>query len=135
MTTKHMTEAQKVRLVRNSLLVAGHEMGAEGDHWPVIKSTIQSIEKDWENLQTERNVYAEMRTHIGKALADLEKALPLCPVDVRPQMNKMMEELWELYEAQFSRVDESSITVSEGEMPVYIKRAKTIIKTLGADDE
>jgi len=135
MTTKYMTEAQKVRLVRNSLLVAGHEMGAEGDHWPVIKSTIQSIEKDWENLQTERNVHAEMRTHIGKALADLEKALPLCPADLRSEMNKMMEEAWEIYEAQFSRVDENSITVSEDEMPVHIKRAKTIIKTLGAEDE
>ncbi len=135
MATKQMTDAQKVRLVRNSLLVAGHEMGAEGDHWPVIKSTIQNIEKDWEDLQTERSVHAEMRTHIGKALADLEKALPLCPADLRPEMDRMMEEVWEIYEAQFSRIDESSITVSPEKMPAYIKRAKAIIKTLETNDE
>ena len=41
-----------VSLVRNALLVAGHEMGANGDHWPVIKSTIHSIMKDWEDLKS-----------------------------------------------------------------------------------
>ena len=35
-----MTDDQAVNLVRNSLLVAGQEMGHDGDHWPVIKSTV-----------------------------------------------------------------------------------------------
>ncbi len=66
MTAQATTETQMVGLVRNALLVAGQEMGADGDHWPVINSTIHSIAKDWENLQIERNVHTELKTHLAK---------------------------------------------------------------------
>jgi len=50
-TTKPMPEEQMVHLMRNALLVAGHEMGADGDHWPVVKATIHSLMKDWEDFE------------------------------------------------------------------------------------
>ena len=71
-TTKPMPEEQMVHLVRNALLVAGHEMGKDGDHWPVVKSTIHSLMKDWEDLKVERNVHAELKKHVYAQLDEME---------------------------------------------------------------
>ena len=64
-----MTEEKMVTLVRNALLAAGHEMGKNGDHWPVIKSTIEKVMKDWENLKIERDITAELKEKFGDTVS------------------------------------------------------------------
>ncbi len=135
MTAKQMSEEQMVNLVRNALMVAGTEMGAEGDHWPVIKSTVYNIMKDWEDLKIEQRVHDEIGAQISIALKDLEKSVKECPAEIKPEMDKMMQELSDLYDAEFTPTDESKIIASADEMPLHIKRAKEIIKTLEGDDE
>jgi hypothetical protein len=135
MPDKQMSEEQMVRLVRNALLVAGTEMGEQGDHWPVIKSTVHGIMKDWEDLKIERNVHAEIKAQISIALADLEKSLASCPDDLKPEMKKMMRELQEIYAAQFTDTDESKIIANDDEIPIHVKRAKAIVKTLEGQDD
>ena len=131
MTAKISTEEQMVGLVRNALLVAGHEMGDEGDHWPVINSTIASIMKDLEALQTELNVSAEIKIHFGEIIRKLEEGLHLCEAELRPEAEKLVKNLREIYEARFAPMDMTTIEVpADMEIPVHIKRAEAIIKTL-----
>ncbi len=131
MDAKTLNEGQMINLVRNALLVAGHEMGEDGDHWPVIKSTIHQIMRDWENVQIERNTDAEMKIHLYQQLAIMERGLPDCAPDVQADLAPRLKELREIYDAYFSAVDEKVEDFSEQESPLYVQRAEAIVTALG----
>jgi thiamine pyrophosphate-dependent acetolactate synthase large subunit-like protein len=128
-----MTEAQAVNLVRNALLVAGQEMGREGDHWPVIKSTVLQIMKDHENLQIERNVSVELEKHCRDVLKEMEKSIEHCPLEMLNEAKAAMKDLWEMHNAYFQPIDHTMFVVCDDDIPIHIKRAETIISTLGGD--
>ena len=134
-TKQHISEAEAVMLVRNALLVAGQEMG-EGDQWPVIKSTINDIMQDYENLQIERNVNSEMKKHLYEQLEEMERILPTCPKDEQAEVAPLLTELREIYDAHFSEIDESKIVAEEENIPEHAKRASLIMSQLmEAEDE
>ena len=135
MTAAQTTETQMVGLVRNALMVAGQEMGAQGDHWPVINATIHSIMKDLEQVQITRNVREEMRTHLYEQLVIMDKAIVNCTAEVQQNIIPKLKRLRELYDAYFTDLNEGAAAVSEDEIPVYIQRAKAIIQTLEGDNE
>jgi hypothetical protein len=133
---KEMTEAQMVGLVRNALVVAGHEMGEDGDHWPVINATVDSIMNDWEEAKIQRDVDAELKTHLYRQLEIMENDLPNCDAELRAELAPRLKDLRELYDSYFSPLDAAAAEpIREDEMPAYIKRAETIIATLGGDHE
>ncbi|MDX2028518.1 MAG: hypothetical protein SFW62_07775 [Alphaproteobacteria bacterium] len=134
MAARRMTEAQMVHLVRNALLVAGHEMGEEGDHWPVIKSTIESIMQDFGDLQTELNVHAEMKIHLYAQLEKMEKELVNCSAEVRADAEPKLRELRAVYDAYFAEVRDMDLYLGD-DKPLHVKRAEAIIKTLESDNE
>ena len=129
-TMMRITEDQLVGLVRNALLVAGTEMGEAGDHWPVIKSTIYSIMKDWEDLKIERNVKAEMRTHIYADLDELDRLLRTCSEEAQAHSAPKLKKVREIYDAYFDDVDPANVSIDENDIPVHVKRAQAIIQTL-----
>lgn len=135
MSAIKINEEQMVKLVRNALLVAGNEMGEEGDHWPVVNSTIHSIMKDWEELKIERNVHAEMRTHLYEQLDRMDEIIVSCPDEVKADAEPKLRKLREIYDAYFSMVAPKDICINEDDMPVHVKRAEAIIMTLENDDE
>jgi hypothetical protein len=132
---KQMPEEQAVSLVRNALLVAGMEMGADGDHWPVIKSTIHSVVKDWEDLKIERDVSAELKEHIGAVLNDMEASLVDCPAHALHEAQSILKELRDLYDARFSLTDTSLIVVCDAEIPIHVQRTRNILKSLEDENE
>jgi hypothetical protein len=127
-------EAQLVGLVRNALLVAGQEMGAEGDHWPVINSTIDSLVKDWEAVEIERNVQAELKINFLNTIRELKSIQKDSPNHFKPRIQKAIDQLQEIYDAAFAEVDESKRIIDPANIPAYITRAEAIIKTLEDED-
>src|SRR5580692_1224469 len=101
-----MSEGQMINLVRNALMVAGQEMGSDGDHWPVVKSTIHNIMKDWEDLKTERNVSLEVKKHYDKMLADLEALASQTSDKAKTDIEEAISQIRVLTDACFSKVDE-----------------------------
>jgi hypothetical protein len=130
MAATEMTEEQRLFMLRNALLVAGQEMGPDGDHWPVIKSTIHQLMKDWEDSRIERNVFEELKIYYADIVARLEKNLEHCPPSLRPKMDKIMQNIRETYDACFADVDLAMFVSCDEEVPIHIKRAEAIIKTL-----
>jgi len=128
-TIDEKKEEQMVHLVRNALLVAGQEMG-NGDHWPVVKSTIYSIMKDWETLKIERHVDAEMKSHLYAQLKEMEDGLPACSPEARKALEPKIKELREVCDAYFSDLDRSAVFYDADRMPEHIKRMNTILITL-----
>ena len=135
MDAREVQEGQMVQLVRNALLVAGQEMGTEGDHWPVINATVHQIMRDWEEVKLERAADAEMKIHLYEQLAIMERGLPECEPDVQAELRPRLQELREVYDAYFAPTDGRLIALPEDGTPAHIKRARAIISTLEADDE
>jgi hypothetical protein len=135
MATKEMTEEQAVNLLRNSLLVAGHEMGAAGDHWPVIKATVHDLMKDQENYRIEQNVMAEARHQYEGAIRELEALCETSPEAAKVEIRAAVKELRELCAATFEPVDNKNVYLNIEDLPPHLKTAKAIIDTLGGNDE
>ena len=129
-TAKPMSGEQMVHLVRNALLVAGHEMGDEGDHWPVVKATIHSLMKDWEDLKVERNVDAELQKHLYAQLKEMEAGLDECTPEMRAQLAPKIAELRDVCDAYFSDIADDALILDDERQPPHIKRMETIISTL-----
>ncbi|HUY67964.1 MAG TPA: hypothetical protein VMV79_01520 [Alphaproteobacteria bacterium] len=129
-----MTEEQAVNLIRNSLLVAGQEMGAEGDHWPVIKATVLDLMKDRENSHIEQNVLEEVQRQYEILIHELEALCGEAPDPAKKEIRATVVALREICKASFTPVDDKNIPISAADLPVYLKRAKSIIDTLEDTD-
>ena len=132
---KQMTEEQMMMFLRNALVVAGQEMGDNGDHWPVIKSTVHSVMKTWEDVKTDRNVDSEMKTHLYEQLEIMEKGLVDCTAEARIAIEPKLKQLREIYNAYFETTDDNAVMVNRDELPDYIKRAEAIVETLENENE
>ncbi len=140
-TVFEMTETQMQALARNALMVAGQEMGAEGDHWPVIKQTITDVMRDWEQLRIEREVHEEMKRHLYEKLAAMEQILLTRPKKEQDSITPLLRELREVYDAFFTDVekeelylaDDVELYLDDSEKPLHLRRAEEIIKTLEKD--
>lgn len=129
-----MTDEQMVHLVRNALFVAGKEMGDKGDHWPVINDTIQHVMQDWEKWQIENAVHEELKKHLYAHLENMERLLPTCTPEEQAFAAPKLKELREIYDAYFTDVDENVLYPEDAALPMYVKRAETIINTLEFED-
>lgn len=125
-----LSDEEMLQLVRNALIVAGNGMGATGDHWPLIKSTIRSIMKDWENLKIARAVHEEMKEHLFKQLEAMERVLPECAPDVQANVRPKLKELREVYEAYFSDIDPNMTYIDSSQLPMHVLRAEVILDRL-----
>ncbi len=134
MAAKTMTEDQMVGLVRNALLVAGQEMGANGDHWPVINSTIHSIMRDAEAVKVERDVFAEVRKNYQVMLKEMEDLYAESSADAKPHVRAAIKAFQDIYDASFSPVDKSKVDMKLQDFPLHVQRAETIVKTLEDSD-
>ncbi|MBV8060734.1 MAG: hypothetical protein JO126_05165 [Alphaproteobacteria bacterium] len=132
MTAEETREQRLVERVRNALLVAGQELGAEGDHWPAIKSTIQQLARDYEDVKIERNVDAELQLHLAEQINLIEKAIAGLPDEAKVEINKDIKELREIYDAYFSPVPQNVIeeVAADEEAPLHVRRAAAILSTL-----
>lgn len=133
-----MKEMQLITLARNALLVAGHEMGKTGDHWPVIKATIQGIMKDYEELQTERRISEELQDHLGQIVGEYEQLLNDCSPELRAELEPVIREMREVYEAAAADVPVTAMPAPEDkDAPGFVpwRSAQTIIKSLTEKDD
>ncbi len=131
-----------VHLARNAMLVAGMEMGKEGDHWPVIKANIHALMRDYENLKIETAVQEELQEHIGKIIAELEHDLTDCPPATKAKAEPHIRKMRELYNAMFAPTDQAIEAVAEQDAAednetgyVPWKSSAAIINTLLEDKD
>ncbi|MDD3181835.1 MAG: hypothetical protein PHD48_03405 [Alphaproteobacteria bacterium] len=131
--TVELHETDMKNLIRNALMVAGHEMGETGDHWPVVKNTITDVMRDWEELEIERTINAELKHQMTRYLDDMQEVLKTCTPSVQKAAIPYIRELRDIYEAAFSPPDEEILDLQEDEKPMHIKRAEAIIDMLFDD--
>lgn len=136
-TSYQTTEADMKTLIRNALMVAGNEMGETGDHWPVVKNTITDIMRDWEEMEIERTVHAEIKTHLYAHLSAMEEILKTCEPDVQAYIAPRLIQLREVYDAAFEEAGEIVVDMAQprtGDEPIHYKRAEAILDVLFDDN-
>ncbi len=101
-TTKVVINDQTVNLTRNALLVAGLEMGKEGDHWPVIKANIHALMRDYEKLKIERAVQEQLKEHLDQIIGEYEALLERSDDEFRNAMAPHVQGMREIYDAMFA---------------------------------
>ena len=139
-TLYQMTETDMKTLIRNALLVAGNEIGESGDHWPVIKNTITDIMRDWEELEIERAVRAEIKTHLYAHLDAMDELLKTCEPAIQTDVAPRLAELREVYDAAFTAPSANVIDLTverdwiKADHPIHYQRADAILDTLFSDE-
>lgn len=131
--TFELREEQMKTLIRNALMVAGQEMGEEGDHWPVVKNTITDVMRDWEELEIERAVHTELKKQMTHYLDDMMAILKTCKPAVQQEAEPYIRELRDIYDAAFNEPEEEVIDLAEEDKPIHIKRAEAMIDMLFDD--
>lgn len=134
MVAKTMSEDQMVDIVRNALLVAGHEMGSEGDHWPVINDTVLKIMKDLEGAKIEQNVFQEVKKNYEIMLQQMIALRDRSTEEEKGELEATITELRALYRACFDEVQNEFVHLDESHYPDHIKRADAILETLDEED-
>jgi DNA-binding protein H-NS len=99
-----MEDETLLRTMKNGLMIAGHEMGPVGDHWPAINAVMQGAEQEFENIRRDEAVLGELEFHIANAIHDLEDAIPTFSPEEQEAARKFVREQWEKYYAIFESV-------------------------------
>ncbi|NDE90313.1 MAG: hypothetical protein EB059_04130 [Alphaproteobacteria bacterium] len=132
-----MDDETLLQTVKNGLMVAGHEMGPVGDHWPAIHAISKGLEKEFAECDRDQAVVGELEFHIATIFRDLEEAAEQCSPKEKKEIQKMMKGLWDHYYAIFESVEakhEPSLEdlLPEGSPKVRnMSAAARIIKDMG----
>ena len=106
--TQNSHNASMLNMARNALLVAGHEMGADGDHWPVIKAAVHGLARAYDAMKIEEEVTRQLRTHMKAALDEYAQLLDdhgdELDLDQKRELETFVGNMRELYQARFEPV-------------------------------
>lgn len=129
MTEKAVNEELMLQIVRNALLVAGHEMG-EGDHTPLVNATIHNLTRDYEDYKNKRAAFDELRKYYAHVISELQRIRPECDEKMGAAIDETLPEIIEVYEASFAPVDAGNVYVDPNLVNLNAKRADRILRTL-----
>ncbi len=104
-------------MARNALLSAGHEMGTDGPHWPIIKLALSSLARSYEALKIEEEMTEQLRIHMKEALDNYETLLESFAADldanVMAELRKFVADLRDIYTARFDDIDDKHELLNE----------------------
>lgn len=134
------SDASLLNMARNALLVAGHEMGSEGDHWPVIKAAVHGLARAYDAMKVEEEVANQLRTHMKAALDEYQALVESYGDDLtavqKDELEKFIDDMRDIYSARFDTpANDNPIAQllrmahgTEGMVP--FERAAMLIRTL-----
>lgn len=108
-----MNDDTLLQTLKNGLMIAGHEMGPVGDHWPAIHAISKGMEKEFVQKQTDEAVLGELEFHFADILHKLEEKAKQASPEGRKIILEFVKEKWEEYYAIFEPVDAKSSPKSE----------------------
>ena len=132
-----MNDETLLKTVKNGLMIAGHEMGPVGDHWPAIHAIIKGVEKEFETHDRDQAVVGELEFHIASAIRKVEDAAVTAEGERKKQIEALAEDMWQRYYAIFEPVEKKhrpSLEDLVGDdlgCVKHIRAAMHIVKGLG----
>lgn len=99
-----MDDETLLKTMKNGLMIAGHEMGPVGDHWPAIHAVSRGLEQEFETIRRDEAVLGELEFHVAEALRQLEEASHNFSPEEQVKAEKFLREMWEHYYSIFEPV-------------------------------
>lgn len=126
-----MDDETLIRTIENGLMVAGHEMGPVGDHWPALHAIAAGVKREYEEYRREQAVIGEMEFHFANALRDLEDTLVDCNPEQKKILGKFIKESWDDYYAALEPVAPTMMPKADDLMDADDKRIYNMRAAIG----
>lgn len=132
-----MDDETLLKTVKNGLIIAGHEMGPVGDHWPAIHAISKGLEEEFFKKQTDEAVLGEMEFHFANILHEYEEIANNAPRADRKVIMEFVKQKWEEYYAVLEPIDAKFKPKVEDLMPEgenqfsNMAAASQILKSMG----
>lgn len=132
-----MDDVTLLKTLKNGVVIAGHEMGPVGDHWPAIHAISKGLDEEFESLHRNEAVLGELEFHMATAFRLFEEAAEHCTPEVKKEIMTTMKTMWDNYYAIFEPIDskfqpDADDLIPEGDTRKrYIKIAAKIMKDMG----
>ncbi len=131
-----MNDETLLKTVTNGLMIAGHEMGPVGDHWPAIHAVVKGVQSEFEAHDNRQAVIGEMEFYIADVLRKMEEACESAPAEKQAAIRQFTNEMWERYYAILEPVDAkhepgNDDLLDDASCVKHMKSARQIISQLG----
>ncbi|MBI3419646.1 MAG: hypothetical protein HY053_05900 [Proteobacteria bacterium] len=100
-----MDDETLLKTMKNGLMIAGHEMGPVGDHWPALNSISQGLDEEFKRYHCDQAVVGEMEFHLAQAFHELEEIAAVSSAEDQAKIKDILKEMWERYYAVLEPVD------------------------------
>ena len=132
-----MNDEAFLRTLKNGVMIAGHEMGPVGDHWPAIHAINKGLEDEFFQMQTDDAVLGELEFYLADGLRKMEEFAQTCPAADRKIIMEFAKQKWEEFYAIFEPIDEKckqkpdDILADDPAEFKHSKAALQIVKNMG----
>ena len=133
-----MDDETLLKTMKNGLMIAGHEMGPVGDHWPALHAIRDGLDVEFETKRRSEAVVGELEFNIADAIRQLEDASADFSVAEQERAKKFIKDMWEEYYAVFEPVAPSAepsiehlLTDAQMQQMKYVNAASHIINQMG----
>ncbi|MBY0428499.1 MAG: hypothetical protein K2Q32_04690 [Alphaproteobacteria bacterium] len=108
-----MDDDTLLRTVKNGLIIAGHEMGPVGDHWPAIHAITKGVEEEFFKMQTDEAVVGELEFRYANILHQYEEIADKSSPEDKKIIMEFVKQKWEEYYAILEPIDKKHIPKTE----------------------
>jgi hypothetical protein len=131
-----MDDDTLLRTLKNGVMIAGHEMGPVGDHWPAIHAISKGLDEEFDELHKDEAVLGEYELHLANALREMEDIAEQSPPREKKELQKMADDLWQRYYAIFEPIDSRHAPDPDDLLEgtgkgKFLKAAAKILKDMG----
>lgn len=132
-----MNDETLLKTIQNSLMIAGHEMGPVGDHWPALNAISKGVEEEFEEADRDAAVVGELEFHFADLLREMEEIAKEASPPERKKIMKQIQDLWSEYYAVFEprhpsmKPDVEDLELEGMNMFPHTKAAINILTMLG----
>jgi hypothetical protein len=132
-----MDDETLLRTVKNGLVIAGHEMGPVGDHWPAIHAISKGLDQEFFKKQTDEAVLGELEFHYADILHEYEEIANSAPPQDKKIIMEFVKQKWEEYYAVLEPIDPKFQPKAEDLMPegenlfINMTAAAQILRSMG----
>src|SRR5262245_37553194 len=103
-----MDDETLLKTMKNGLMIAGHEMGPVGDHWPALNAISAGLEDEFEEMERDRAVIGEMEFHFAEIIREVEEIAGKLSPEGKAILLEAAKELWDDYYAALEPIAPSN---------------------------
>ncbi len=108
-----MDDETLLRTLKNGVMIAGHEMGPVGEHWPAIHAISNGLDKEFFKMQTYEAVVGELEFRYASILNQYEEVAEKSSPEDKKIIMEFVKQKWDEYYAILEPIDKKHTPKAE----------------------